>query len=66
MATRENASGADDQQERPVGEDSLLESSETVRQIPNANSEKIQSELHGDMQRVAEMSTPLHRFKLEA
>jgi hypothetical protein len=39
-----------------------LESSETVCQIPTKSLlEKIQSELQGDMQRVAEMSTPLRK-----
>src|SRR6266851_5408742 len=92
QCSRENALGADNQQERPVGNTNLrgswkstacsravtatnflgfspwgllsvsLESSETVRQIPTAvGLEKIQSGLHGDMQRVAEMSTPLRK-----
>ena len=32
--SRDNVTGADNQQERPAEEDLLLESSETVRQIP--------------------------------
>ena len=88
VATRDNALGADNQQERPVGRRELARFAEghdfsravTVAKsrgleplrfasdpagilrdcMPDSNSklEKIQSELHGDMQRVAEMSTP--------
>ena len=37
---------------------SVLESSETVRQAPLETEGKIQSGLHGDMQRLAEMTSP--------
>ena len=37
---------------------SVLESSETVRQAPLGTEGKIQSGLHGDMQRLAEMTSP--------
>ena len=46
--------GADNQQERP-GADKHPESSETVRQTQRA---KIQSDLHSDVERSAEMTDP--------
>src|SRR5437899_3214587 len=79
-SSRENVTGADNQQERPVGR-ARLESCRNGGKIDGGLApevslpscwnpqrlyarfqfrlEKIQSELHGDMQRVAEMSTPL-------
>jgi hypothetical protein len=53
---RDNVSGADNQQERS----SLARiSSETARQPPLIREAKIQSELHGDVERSAEMIDPL-------
>ena len=50
--------GADHQQERPKTL-LFLESSETIRQAPSTEYPvKIESELHGDMQRLAEMTSP--------
>ena len=61
----DNASGADNQQERPRmpwssdgPSKSSAESSETIRQTPVGTSGKIWSDLYGDIQRSAEMTGP--------
>ena len=54
----DNALGADNQQER-LRANRLVESSETICQAPVMSQVKIESELHGDMQRLAEMTDPL-------
>ena len=62
---RENALGADNQQERLNGKSSLLRILRDYKPDSESKSEKIESDLHGDMQRVAEMPALLHSMRVE-
>lgn len=52
----DNLFAADDQQGRPEAEPST-----TIRTAPHNKRVKIESELHGDMQRLAEMTSPARK-----